>query len=618
MSKFSDSTFYLAPSGYRETILFPQKPLSSIGQLSVTRASSATRTNPAGQVEEVCYNLLQYSEDFSNAIWQKTATTVSANSTTAPNGTTTADSLIPTTSNEIHRVSINYNRTSGVVYTLSVYAKASGYNFLYMNANVLFNAAATFNLSNGTISGGSSIATITDVGNGWYRCSITGTASVSGSISLFLQTNSTVSTATDDTFTGNGTSGIFFWGAQLVQGNLPKDYLYTSDRLNFPRVDYSDGSASFLLEPQRTNSIRNSIASGAVAGNPGTTPTNWSAIGTSLGITRSISAVGTENGLSYIDIKFEGTATSTGTINTRFEQQSQIAASNGQAWTLSTYIKNVSGTVPTLTLTMGERSSSAYVKFATQNITTDTSLNRYVYSRSIDGGATVVAVDVFLDLNIVNGQTYDFVIRIAQPQMELGAFATTPIFTLGSAAVTRLADTFTRNNIFTNNLISSSGGTWFVELKNSVIRTRDMFALIGIGDTVLLDTNSLVLFPSTRFSFAKYVSGTPTPLTSTSTDTAKVLFKWNGSTADIFVNGTKVISATAFTATNLQFIATASIGVPIFITQMALWNTPLSDSQCVEITGVAYTTPAQAYGSLNLVSESPDCLYTSVNTINRI
>lgn len=506
MSKFSDSTFYLAPSGYRETILFPQKPLSSIGQLSVTRASSATRTNPAGQVEEVCYNLLQYSEDFSNAIWQKTATTVSANSTTAPNGTTTADSLIPTTSNEIHRVSINYNRTSGVVYTLSVYAKASGYNFLYMNANVLFNAAATFNLSNGTISGGSSIATITDVGNGWYRCSITGTASVSGSISLFLQTNSTVSTATDDTFTGNGTSGIFFWGAQLVQGNLPKDYLYTSDRLNFPRVDYSDGSASFLLEPQRTNSIRNSIASGAVAGNPGTTPTNWSAIGTSLGITRSISAVGTENGLSYIDIKFEGTATSTGTINTRFEQQSQIAASNGQAWTLSTYIKNVSGTVPTLTLTMGERSSSAYVKFATQNITTDTSLNRYVYSRSIDGGATVVAVDVFLDLNIVNGQTYDFVIRIAQPQMELGAFATTPIFTLGSAAVTRLADTFTRNNIFTNNLISSSGGTWFVELKNSVIRTRDMFALIGIGDTVLLDTNSLVLFPSTRFSFAKYVS----------------------------------------------------------------------------------------------------------------
>ena len=88
---------------------------------------------------------------------------------------------------------------------------------------------------------------------------------------------------------------------------------------------------------------------------------------------------------------------------------------------------------------------------------------------------------------------------------------------------------------------------------------------------------------------------------------------------NLFVNGSKVLSSIPFIAKVFENIQTsATRDVPIFIQQMALWNTPLSDSQCIELTGVAYTTPAQAYGSLNLVSESPDCLYTSVNTINRI
>ena len=103
MSKFSDSTFYLAPSGYRETILFPQKPLSSIGHLSLGRASSATRTNPAGQVEQVCYNLLQYSEDFSNAAWSKQSAVITSNSTIAPNGTLTATTLADNTTSDRHR-----------------------------------------------------------------------------------------------------------------------------------------------------------------------------------------------------------------------------------------------------------------------------------------------------------------------------------------------------------------------------------------------------------------------------------------------------------------------------------------------------------------------------------
>lgn len=598
MSKFSDSTFYLAPSGYRETILFPQKPLSSIGHLSLGRASSATRTNPAGQVEQVCYNLLQYSEDFSNAAWSKQSAVITSNSTIAPNGTLTATTLADNTTSDRHRVQQPANCQLGVTYTFSVYVKkVSSGKFLFLNAVAALGVSAALNLDTlevtnvlGTGAG------LSNVGNGWYRFSITGVCVGSNNCYIQMQTS-----AADLVYVGDGSS-FYIWGAQLVQGNLPKDYLYTSDRLNFPRVDYSDGSASFLLEPQRTNLLLQSntfnttwamFAGPAVTANSAISPD-----GTNNAWTLNSSGGGNDFLFQNITVNIGTTYTTTLYIKNINSNQSRIWTSDGAGLTVDLYwngsiLTSILGTSGTYSFTSV---GNGWYRIVGVFTSTQSTYIFRIYSDALNTSKSVY---------------------IYGAQVEAGAFPTTYIPTT-TTTVTRLADTFTRNNIFTNNLISSSGGTWFVELKNSVIRTRDMFALIGIGDTVLLDTNSLVLFPSTRFSIAKYVSGIPTPLTGTSTDTAKVLFKWNGSTADIFVNGTKVISATAFTATNLQFIATASIGVPIFITQMALWNTPLSDSQCIELTGVAYTTPAQAYGSLNLVSESPDCLYTSVNTINRI
>jgi hypothetical protein len=605
MSKFSDSTFYLAPSGYRETILFPQKPLSSIGHLSVGRASSATRTNAAGQVEDVCYNLIRYSEDFSNVAWGKTGSTVTTDLTTAPDNNLTADKIIESATTDSHFVQAATINFTGAVYTMSIYAKASERNILqlFFNGSVNVNAYANFDLTNGVVGGTGfgTAASITSVGNGWYRCIMTATV-VSGALIpaayYCLQTSTTATRAA--TYAGNGTSGLFIWGAQLVQGNLPKDYLYTSDRLNFPRVDFSDGSASLLLEPQRTNLLYNSGWTGG-----GTTPTNWGAFIT--GTTTAVTSIKNNSVSAY---RFSGT------LQRSFFIYS-IPVTSGVTYAISVYVESVTTTGDVGFMLSFANITGSVTYFRNGVSVTGSTLveSGYTYTMLFVSSATASA-DIRIGMGVQGNATTDYV--LSMPQMEVGAYSTSFILTPTASTATRLADTFTRNNIYTNNLISSSGGTWFVELKNSVIRTRDMFALIGIGDTVLLDTNSLVLFPSTRFSIAKYVSGTPTPLTGTSTDTAKVLFKWNGSTADIFVNGTKVISATAFTATNLQFIATASIGVPIFITQMALWNTPLSDSQCIEITGVAYTTPAQAYGSLNLVSESPDCLYTSVNTINRI
>ena len=68
----------------------------------------------------------------------------------------------------------------------------------------------------------------------------------------------------------------------------------------------------------------------------------------------------------------------------------------------------------------------------------------------------------------------------------------------------------------------------------------------------------------------------------------KLAIKWNGTTADVFQNGVKVVSATPFTATNMQFLRTdtSGVGAPAFINQMALFPTPLTDDQLAQLTTI--------------------------------
>jgi hypothetical protein len=171
-------------------------------------------------------------------------------------------------------------------------------------------------------------------------------------------------------------------------------------------------------------------------------------------------------------------------------------------------------------------------------------------------------------------------------QLETGAYETSYIPTI-SASVTRNSDTFALSNVFTNDLISSAGGTWFVELRNNIVRTRDAFGFIGIWKTNPT-ANSLGLYSSVtgRLVVAKYISSSITPLFTTTTDTIKVAIKWNGATADVFVNGVKVVSATTFAFADMDSTGAGVSGTPLiaFINSMALYNTPISDAECIAIT----------------------------------
>ena len=184
------------------------------------------------EIEEQRTNLFTYSEQFDNAAWTKVVNTVTANSVVSPNGDLTADSLVTGSSSAAQGVVISASHTSGTFYTQSVYAKANGFNFIQvlMPFNSFgINAYANFDLSTGTVGtvGSSSTATITSVGNGWYRCSTTAQCTTTTTSSGGFYIASASNAARVPTITGNGFSGVHIWGAQLEAGAFATSYIPT-------------------------------------------------------------------------------------------------------------------------------------------------------------------------------------------------------------------------------------------------------------------------------------------------------------------------------------------------------------------------------------------------------
>ena len=206
-------------------------------------------------VEEQRTNLTLYSEQFDNAAWGvKSNSSITANTIISPDGTLSADKLVENTASGQHWVGGNTGATitSGVAYTLSVYAKQAerGYFQMYGDAGGgRLTVGAVFNLTNGTVysTASGAIASITSVDNGWYRCSVTATASSTGSSYLYIGLRQNSAPATDS-YTGDGYSGIYLWGAQLEAGSFPTSYLKTeasqvtrsADSANMTGANFSD------------------------------------------------------------------------------------------------------------------------------------------------------------------------------------------------------------------------------------------------------------------------------------------------------------------------------------------------------------------------------------------
>ncbi len=196
-------------------------------------------------------NFHLYSEQLDNGYWTKNGATVTTNATTAPDGATTADKVVETATTGQHRVnSGNVSVTSGVAYTYSFYAKASERSFVHARLiTTNTNAQACFNLTAGTfIQSAGTTSAITDVGNGWFRCSISATTDGAGAIGY--ANIATSSSLTVPSYAGTLNSGLFIWGAQIETGTTAGTYIPTTAlpaEGNFGTTsDASTGYAQFV------------------------------------------------------------------------------------------------------------------------------------------------------------------------------------------------------------------------------------------------------------------------------------------------------------------------------------------------------------------------------------
>lgn len=251
----------IVPARFKSGKLYSQIPVpvapstSSVGDFTITRATAATRVNASGFIESVASgiprldyfasggtvgcpallvepsgsNLALQSENFGttwnpqNLLAFGSGSVLNTTATIDPYGTNVADLIVAnTTSGVQHRIDQTTASASGS-YTFSAFLKPAGYNFGRLRIGTI---GAIFNLSNGTIASTEAgiTSSIQNYGNGWYRCIVSKAAS---SASEIIRINMQPDAVTAD-FAGDGTSGIYVFGAQYETGSIATSYIPTT------------------------------------------------------------------------------------------------------------------------------------------------------------------------------------------------------------------------------------------------------------------------------------------------------------------------------------------------------------------------------------------------------
>jgi hypothetical protein len=358
--------------------------------------------------------------------------------------------------------------------------------------------------------------------------------------------------------------------------------------INVPSIDYSLGGCPNILgEPQRTNLFVRSEEFN----------TSWSSILGSVTANATISPSGSMDADRF---------TADGTIGSHRVAQA-VSITSGSAYTISCYVKKDTNDFFQFYHTSANFGSQAFANFDVNNgvlgtlgansiASSITDAGNGWYRCSMTSNAISSSGAVSLNLSLITtatssrGSSNELTTSLFLwgAQLEQGAYPTSYIPTT-SSTVTRNADVITRNNVYTNGLITDSGGTWFVDLRNNIpytIRDASSAGLFlststgGFGNSFTFEGR----LANQRVVIRKYIGGSGTNLYTTTSNTAKIAIKWNGTTADIFENGVKVVSETDFSFTNMNNLNCTPNDVPRSINSMLLATTPLTDTQCIALT----------------------------------
>ena len=151
------------------------------------------------------------------------------NTIISPDGTLTADRIVEDTTSGEHFFDNVISVTAGTTYTFSAYYKKdplSAERYVWHRTALQgINAQTNVNLDTGTISSNGDNASITDVGNGWYRVSHSKTATTTGNAVFRCQI---LPSAGGSGYLGDGFSGYFVWGIQVEAGAFPTSYIKTT------------------------------------------------------------------------------------------------------------------------------------------------------------------------------------------------------------------------------------------------------------------------------------------------------------------------------------------------------------------------------------------------------
>lgn len=493
--KFNAASLIITPNAYKEGTLHSVKPTNGSGDLAFARSSVSTRINKDGVLEQVPYNILRYSNDFRNAYWVKEsdAIVIVPNATFAPDGTYTA-SEIYSTSGASSVGTANIMAVPSATYTWSCYVKKSTSNIFTMTAWAEDDPITRFDLGAVSViyeTGPTHTSSIVDVGNGWRRVSITRTiSSLSKFVRLRFNTNPL----------GLTNGGVYMWGAQIVEGTEPRDYLLTLSRNNIPNIDYSTGSNKLLVESQRTNLIY-----------PSETPANQ--------------VIAVSANTNYV-LSFYGT----GTIS-------------------------LSG----------------------------------VYTGSLVGTSSTTRVSLSIPITTAGNLILTISGPVNKAQLETSNQPSSYIPTT-TASVTRVKDSYTKTQMYTNGYVTSAGGALIVKLSNNIprIRTNATGVALNTNNSVVGGNGILITKHSannTRRLTLRIYQGNTIKFTYTSaTDVCIYGVTWNGSTLDAYLNGVKINSTDiVFTNLELQYFWIESPDVTHY-DYIQLYPAPLTAEEMITLT----------------------------------